>query len=165
MRITDRLLGDHKTFRKMLGDIDAIYKSAPGARDKNKLIRIAELFKDHLLLHAWFEDYFYYPVIAKELSRFENSGVTFAYVKHLEHEHKTIDGYMEQLEQQVKQSDPTWPQTFALFRLGLEAHMKSEEQILFPESERVLGEARLNDLSDEMEKHRSEAPKIRPHAK
>lgn len=167
MKITDRLIGDHKTFIKMLNDIESIYQQPPLQRDRKKLIRIVELFKDHLLLHAWFEDHYYYPAITQEIDRFAGGPVTPVYMQHLDHEHKTIDGYLDRLEAEVKAEPPvtTWPQTYALFGHGLYGHMKREEQELFPESERVLGSERLNRLSEEMEKERSKAPKIRLHAK
>ncbi len=167
MKITDRLVGDHKTFRKMLADIEVIHKQPPVDRDAKKLIRIVELFKDHLMLHAWFEDQFYYPAIVKDIERFSQGPITRVYVNHLDHEHKTIDGYVDRLEVEVKSQPPvsTWPQTHSLFSHGLQSHMKKEEEELFPESERVLGASRLVELSDEIERHRSEAPKVRMHAR
>ena len=167
MKITDRLIGDHKTFRKMLADLDAIVRQTAGERDVKKLVRTVELFKDHLLLHAWFEDHFYYPAISKEIDRFAGGPLTRDYMSHLDHEHKTVDGYLDQLEAEVKQTPAavSWPQTLALFSLGLQAHMKKEEEELFPESERVMGAERLVELSNEIERHRSEAPKIRLHTR
>lgn len=167
MKITDRLVGDHKTFRKMLGDLDVISSQPAGERNRTKLIRTVELFKDHLVLHAWFEDHFYYPAISKELDRFVGGPLTLAYMTHLDHEHKTVDGYLDRLETEVKQNPAqfSWPQTFALFSHGLQAHMKKEEIELFPESERVMGAERLVELSNEIERHRSEAPKVRMHTR
>jgi len=88
-------------------------------------------------------------------------------INHLDHEHKTIDGYVERLEGEVKAQPivSTWPQSYALFSHGLLSHMKREEEELFPESERVLGISRLVELSDEIERHRSEAPKVRMHTR
>lgn len=37
MKITDRLIGDHKTFRKMIQDLDALAETPPIQRDKQKL--------------------------------------------------------------------------------------------------------------------------------
>lgn len=165
MKITDRLIGDHKTFRKMIQDLDTLAETLPVQRDKQKLRRLVGLFKDHLVVHAWFEDNFYYPAVREVLSRTSDAVLTPAYMKHLEHEHKSIDGYLDRLESEV-QSDPimvSWPQTYALFHHGLRLHMKKEEDELFPASERLLGSARLEELSKEMERHRADAPKARLH--
>ena len=166
MKITDRLIGDHKTFRKMGAEIEEIMRGAPAERDQKRLVRIVELFKDHLVLHAWFEDNFYYPAVEAAIGKEVSTLLTPTYMKHLEHEHKTIDGYVDRLEEEVKQQPPAfgWPQTFALFSHGLKGHMKREEEELFPESERLLGAAQLEKLSDEMEKRRSGAPRIRIHS-
>lgn len=167
MKITDRLVGDHKTFRKMLTTINEIKDAPAPSKDIKKLIRMVELFKDHLIIHAWFEDEFYYPAVSQKIDNFSGGPINRQYMAHLENEHKTIDGYVDKLEEEVKK-DPivsTWPQTFALFSLGLSSHMKKEEDELFPESEKVLGERTLIDLSNKIEKHRSEAPKVRSHAR
>lgn len=119
-----------------------------------------------MVVHAWFEDNFYYPAVRKGLSSASVPPLTPAYMDHLEHEHKTIDGYLDRLEQEVASEPiaPSWPQTYALFHHGLRLHMKKEEEELFPASERLLGSARLEELSQEMERRRAEAPKARLHA-
>jgi hemerythrin-like domain-containing protein len=167
MKFTDRLIGDHKTFRKMIADIEEIYRQVPDQRDGKKLVRTVELFKSHLLIHAWAEDRFYYPAISKEIERFKGSPINSAYMNHLDHEHKTVDGYLDRLLEEVR-SQPivrSWPQTFALFQHGLSAHMRKEEEELFPESERVMGADRLIELSHELERHRGEAPKVQMHTR
>jgi len=166
LKITDRLIGDHKTFRKMSGDIDAIVKSPPAQRDVRRLIRLVELFKDHLVVHAWFEDRYFYPELRRALTRGAPSEITPAYMDHLDHEHKTVDGYVDRLEREVKGVPPSfgWPQTFALLFHGLKSHMRKEEEELFPAADALLGSERLEALSVEMERHRSEAPRIRAHA-
>lgn len=167
MKFTDRLIGDHKTFRKMIADIEEMLRQGPDQRDPKKLVRTVELFKSHLLIHAWAEDRFYYLAISKELTRFQGGPINAAYMSHLDHEHKTVDGYLARLEEEVK-SQPivrSWPQTFALFQHGLVAHMRKEEEELFPESERVMGIESLVELSAEIERHRSEAPKVRMHTR
>jgi hemerythrin-like domain-containing protein len=167
MKITDRLIGDHKTFAKMTQDIDDLTNQPAGQRDHNKVVRLVELFKDHLLIHAWFEDMFYYPVIREALRTKPMPPLNQTYMDHLDHEHKTVDAYLDQLEKEVKHTPRvhTWPQTFALFAAGLTSHMRREENELFPLSEKLLGETRLHELSDEMEKNRSKAPAVRAHTR
>ena len=167
MKITDRLIGDHKTFRKMIADLETIANAKPAERDRRKLLRLVELFKDHLLLHAWFEDTFYYPAISAGLDPARAPRLNAAYMSHLDHEHKTVDGYIDRLEDEVKANPPVpwWPQTFALFQRGLESHMRREEEELFPWSEDLLGAEKLEALSLEMEKNRAKAPPIRTHTR
>lgn len=165
MKITDRLIGDHKTFRKMLADLGVLC-SVPEAADQRRLVRLAELFNDHLVIHAWFEDTFYYPAVRQGLDPTVEPHITLAYLEELEEKHRAIDGHIARLEVEVK-SRPLlagWPGTYALFHSGLQAHMKKEEDRLFPASERLLGARRLEDLALEMERRRAEAPKIRRHA-
>jgi hemerythrin-like domain-containing protein len=163
MKITDRLVGDHKTFRKMLADLDAIADLKPAARDSRRLIRLVESFVDHLMLHAWCEDTFYYPVIRAALLGAPAS-ITANYMDHLDNEHRTVDGYLERLEREVKANPPvaSWPQTYALFSKGLLSHMKKEEE-LFPLSEQFLGVPNLEEISKELEKNRAQAPAVRLH--
>lgn len=167
MKITDRLIGDHKTFLKMGKEIDDISNLAASKREHKKLVRVVELFKDHLIIHAWFEDMFYYPAVRAGLQSKDMPPLNAIYMDHLDHEHKTVDAYLDQLEREVKSSPlvHTWPQTFALFFHGLKSHMRREEDELFPLSEKLLGEARLHELSAEMEQQRAKAPAIRVHAR
>lgn len=167
MKLTDRLVGDHKTFRKMLADLDQLANQPPAERHLPKLIRHVELFKDHMVLHAWCEDTFYYPAIRDGLSRGAVPPLSVAYMDHLDHEHITVDGYLDRLELDVKATpiNSMWPQTYALFSKALLTHMRKEEEELFPLSEQMLGAARLEALSKELEHRRSEAPRIRLHTK
>lgn len=166
MKITDRLIGDHKTFRKMLGDLDRIADAPPSRCEMPRLIRLVELFKDHLMLHAWAEDTFYYPVIRQNLSS-APPPLSVIYMDHLDQKHRTVDGYLDRLEGEVKTGTPTptWPQTYALFAKGLLGHMKKEEEELFPISEKLLGSDRLEAISQELEKRRKEAPTVRLHTR
>lgn len=165
MKITDRLVGDHKTFRKMLGELELVVNQPANQRDQRRLVRLVELFADHLMLHAWCEDTFYYPAVRAVIPR-APAPLTVSYMDHLDQEHRTVDGYLERLEQEVKAEPPvfSWPQTYALFSKGLLAHMKKEEEELFPLSEKLLGAAELEKLSLELERNRSKAPAVRMHS-
>lgn len=162
MKITDRFIGDHKTFRKMMGDIRAIAETPAAERDQRKLVRLTELLRHHLVIHSWFEDEFYYPAMRETFLNNRMPPLTDAYMCTLEEEHKAIDGSLDRLEREVR-ADPAgaWPQAFAAFFHGLSSHMRKEEEELFPASVKLLGDAGLERLSLEMERHRSDAPKVR----
>src|SRR5260370_10963418 len=97
MKITDRLVGDHLTFKKMVRDLEAMADQGPPERDGRRLIRLVELLKDHLTLHAWCEDTFYYPPV-RQAPKPAGSPLTPAYMDHLDSEHRTVDGYLDRLE-------------------------------------------------------------------
>lgn len=165
MKITDRFVGDHKTFRKLIRDLGLMAGAKPAEWDKKRLIRLVELFKDHLILHSWGEETFYYPAVRARVPD-KSPVVDKAYMDRLDKEHNSVDGTMDQLERQVKETPVAmeWPRTFQSFVDGLVAHMEKEENELFPFSEGLLGVAGLEELSDELERRRREAPAIRRHA-
>lgn len=165
MKITDRFVGDHKTFRKLIRDISESAGQRPEEWNQKRIIRLVELFKDHLILHAWGEETFYYPVIR---SRLPNNGPVLNndYMDRLDVEHRTVDGALDQLEREIKLNpiSPAWPHTFQAFIEGLTAHMEKEETELFPFSEGLIGKEGLEELSKELESRRREAPAIRRHS-
>jgi len=153
MKITERLAGDHRTFRKFLSELDQIADQPAGQWDRNRLGRLTLLFKDHLSIHAWAEDTFYYPEVRKHLT--SSSGrLTVAYMDHLDQEHRQIDAALDRLENELKNSptSTTWPQMYALFSKGLQAHMRKEEEELFPLSEELLGAPTLEMISNALAK-------------
>jgi hemerythrin-like domain-containing protein len=165
MKITQRLTGDHITFRKMLGELDAIADQPAPQRDMARLQRLVMLLKDHLTLHAWCEDHYYYPSVRQAVLKTPYPPLNRTYMDHLDDEHKTVDRYLDHVEKDLLHKPPvqSWPQNYALFCKGLKAHMKKEEEELFPLSEELLGSDTLETLSQNLEKHRSEAPRARLH--
>lgn len=167
MKITERLAGDHETFRKIMAELDAISAYPADESVRRRLIRLVELFVDHLLIHAWGEENFYYPAVRRSAATTPDSVMTADFMDRLNREHEEIDRRLVQLENEVKARPIAagWPQTYRLFSRDLIAHMRAEEEELFPASEARLGEKALEKLSLELEKHRSEAPKARPHSR
>ncbi len=165
MKITDRFIGDHKTFRKLIGDINSIAGQPTDQWDRKKLLRWVELFKDHLILHAWGEETFYYPAVRVRLSE-DSPVINRSYVDRLDVEHDDVDRLMDQLEAEVRENplSVNWPITYQSFVDGLTAHMGKEEAELFPFSEGLLGSEGLDRLSAELERRRREAPPIRRHS-
>ncbi len=165
MKITDRFVGDHKTFRKLIKDISQIAGKKPDEWDAKRLIRLAELFKDHLILHAWGEETFYYPAVKNKIP-VGGPLINKAYMDHLDDDHRTIDRLVDELERQVKETPISvqWPNTYQTFISGLADHMNKEENEVFPFSEGLLGKEGLEELSKELERRRKEAPPIRRHS-
>ena len=165
MKITDRLIGDHKTFRKLIKDLDEIVAQTPQSRNIKRLIRLVELFKSHMILHAWGEDTFYYPVVRSHLNE-NDPKFNSRYMDQMDKEHDSVDGNLTKLEKEVKETPPnsTWVDTYQTFVKGLTAHMDEEEKSLFPFSEKLLGETGLIEISKELETRRKEAPAIQRHS-
>ena len=164
MKITDRFIGDHKTFRKLISDIQSLTGARPSSSDRIKLARLSLFLKDHLVIHAWFEDRFFYPAVRSRIEKRSLPPITVRYFTELEKEHKSIQEQSVVLEREANAFAPFWPQTFSNFRQALESHMRKEEEELFPTAEQLLGPEGLESLSTEMERHRSEAPRpaLRP---
>lgn len=161
MKITDRFIGDHKTFRKLMGDLDIL--AVADTPDQKRLIRLIELFVDHLILHSWGEETFYYPAVAAKAGQ---PPLTQAYMTLLDEDHAVVDKVIQRLETEVKRQplNPIWKASYAEFKKGLTDHMRKEEDELFPLSEKLLGATELQEISATLEKRRSEAPKIRIHS-
>ena len=163
MKITDRFIGDHKTFRKLMREIESI-QSPNDETERRRLIRLVELFVDHLLLHAWGEETFYYPEVGKAAAS-SKAVADSAYMKLLDDEHRSIDSVLQDVERMVKEPvvSPEWKLKYEFFKEHLVAHMTKEEEEFFPLSEKLLGKDGLEQISDTLEKNRSKAPPIRIH--
>jgi hemerythrin-like domain-containing protein len=158
MKITDRFIGDHKTFKKLIGDLDKLPAQVVAPEDARRLVRLVELFVDHLLLHAWGEETFFYPRVAQVT---QNGGEE---QHRLEREHGEVDALARRMEEEARKSGGgDWRSAYDGFKKELLGHMTMEETDLFPRSESLLGAAELENISRELERRRSEAPRIRRH--
>lgn len=164
VKITDRLIGDHKTFRKMLFELGQLAGDPVGPSEAARLVRLAELIKDHQTIHSWAEDHFFYPAVRAVLPK-APAPLCFRYMDQLDDEHEAIEAALDRLERQVRHHPPApgWSDTYALFFHELQTHMKKEEEDLFPLSERLLGDKALEQLSRTLEENRHQAPPIRLH--
>lgn len=166
MKITERLLEDHKTFRKIMSEIEVIGAARPkdGPVDR-RLIRLVELLVDHLIIHTWGEETFYYPAIQAVLRKDPHPLISKQYLMSLSDQHQKIDELVFRLEKEIKTSNgpENWGVLYASFAGQLMAHIRKEEEELFPRSESLLGETRLEQLSLTFERNRSKAPKVNPH--
>lgn len=162
MKITDRFIGDHKTFRKLLDEIHKLADAGP-TRDAKRLTRLVMLLIDHIVIHSWGEDRFFYPVIRENLAAEYGAGVTPAYMDVMDAEHVVIDQALSRLESEVDRDPKSdgWVPAFETVRAELTAHMGKEERELFPFAERRLGTAALDSISIEIERRRREAPAVR----
>lgn len=153
MTITDRLLADHKAFRKILDDLESVARRPVAERNPVQLRKEVSLLKRMILFHARVEDEVYFPAAAKA-----GTPVAAEFIPHLMQEHKTIEGYLLRLEAQVstRPVSASWPQTFSLLATGLRGHFKREEEELFPQADAALGADGLAALAQEADRRKSE---------
>jgi len=162
VKITDRFIGDHKTFRKMLFELGQMTGEPIGHAEAPRLVRLVELFKDHFQVHTWAEDTFFYPAVRAVLPKAPQP-FCLRYLEELEDEHKTVESGINHLELQVRRHPPQahWPDTYAHFFQALQSHLKREEELLFPLSERILGAEALEKLCQNLEENHYKAPPVR----
>lgn len=144
MTLTDRLLADHKAFRKILDDIEAVVRRPVMERNPVQLRKEVSLLKRMVIFHAKVEDDVYFPAAARVVTDLPSE-----FIPHLTQEHKTIEGYLARLEAQVstRPVSASWPQTFALLSSGLRSHFKREEEEFFPKADAALGPDALEELA------------------
>jgi iron-sulfur cluster repair protein YtfE (RIC family) len=161
VKITDRFIGDHKTFRKILFEIGQLAGDPIGPAESARLTRLVELLKDQLLVHTWAEGHVYFPAIRAVLPKAPD--VCLDILAQLKEEHETIEVVLNQLEQLIRHhpSSPAWSETYVVFFHELQSHMRNEERDLFPLSERLLGEEDSELLFRSLEDNHDKIPSTR----
>lgn len=164
MKITDRLASDHRSFEKLIADIDRL-AGAEAVPDPIRLIRLVELLSDLLSVHGWGEDNFYYPAVRRSISRFPDD-IDDGYMDRMGDEHAGAVMILREVEAKVKQSppDPAWKEGFADFKKRIGSHIESEESVLFPLSEEKLGDGILTGAMELFDENRRHAPEARARA-
>jgi hemerythrin-like domain-containing protein len=140
-KATDQLLKDHKMIRKILSEFSV---------DNPRYAELLKTLQRIVVAHAWFEDAVFLP--AFEAEPLLNKRFTAEIVQ----EHKDIDFFLKLL----RKTPPAQKKETELYNLQLrvllDTHFKKEEDGLFPLTERLLDEAGMNALSDEMERRKTE---------
>lgn len=141
MGLTSQLRADHAEFAVLGREIEAILRSSAPGHDREHLAGLVKKFQVRLDEHSRLEDDVFYPAVRGVMGR--SVLIDQKYMDHLDNEHRSIDGHLAKLVEQVTAPKLMlgWGQTFAIFSVGLRSHMRREEEELFPEAERLLGEA------------------------
>jgi len=155
VKITDRFIGDHKSFRKMLFELGQMAGEPIGQIQAPRLVRLVELLKDQFQAHARAEDEAFYSKVRTLIPQAPEP-LCVRLLGELEAEHQALVGAIDHLERQVRRSPPQpgWPDTYAHFFQKLQNHMKKEEEQLFPLSERIFGPSGLEKLSQALKENR-----------
>ena len=164
VKITDRFIGDHKTFRKMLFELGQIAGEPVGQAEAPRLVRLVELSRISFSYHTWGRYLFSIPLSEpsspKRLRLFASATWNSSKMS----------------TRPWKATSTTWSCRFAGIRLRptgriptrqvsryWQSHLKKEEEQLFPLSERILGAGGLEKLSQNLEDNHFKAPPARQH--
>jgi iron-sulfur cluster repair protein YtfE (RIC family) len=140
-KATDQLIKDHKMIRKVLADFSVDHPRYP---------ELLKTLQRIVVAHAWFEDEVFLPAFEAEplLSK--------RFTDEIVQEHRDIDHLLKLL----RKTPPAQKKETELFNLQLrvilDAHFKKEEDGLFPLAGKLLDDAGLNALGDEMERRKTE---------
>lgn len=138
-QVIENLKSDHEEFRALGRAIESLMRGPAAQLDRGRLVRLVNEFKQKLERHSSSEDAELYPAVRGMIGK--SALIDHVYMNHLDHEHRSIDGHLSTLLEQISAERlmTGWGQTFAIFSVGLRSHMRREEEELFPEAQRLLG--------------------------
>lgn len=139
MRITDRFSKEHATFVTQLEGLQAA--CADGAPVGN-LVHTVKMLTAPLLQHAENEEVLLFPDLVERL------GGEGGPVEVLRQEHVMIHGQVDTLTGEPSRAD--FLHVFGQFQRLLREHIEKEEDVVFPLSAELLGDARLTELDAEI---------------
>lgn len=135
MNAIDFLLKEHNHVRKTLSMVD---EQSHSTETKRKMF---QSLGQELIRHEAMEHKIWYPC-------FKNDKVLFDRVKHLISEENMAEKAIQQLAS-IK-AEQEWENKFSKLKKDVEAHASEEEKRLFPEVQKVLTEAELNEIGIKM---------------
>ncbi len=142
VKATDLLKADHDKVR----DLFKRYDDARGAARAE----IAQTVSRELTVHAAIEEEVFYPALEKS-----RESDTVKMVRESFEEHKIVKTLIRELSE-TSPRDPRFEAKFTVLRESVEHHAGEEEDDLFPDAERDLGDERLLQLGDRMRERKEE---------
>ncbi|MEP6995085.1 MAG: hemerythrin domain-containing protein [Acidobacteriota bacterium] len=142
IKATDLLTKDHDKVRALFKR----YKDAVGAAKA----QIAQEVSRELTIHAHIEEELFYPALQKSK---ENDTVKM--VRESFEEHKIVKTLIQELAE-TSPRDPRFEAKFTVLQENVEHHADEEENDLFPDAERDLGDDRLFALGSQMRDRKDE---------
>ena len=140
MRIIDRFSREHEAFVK---ELDTLRIAVASGADVGRAIAQVRTLAGPLLTHAANEEVLLFPDLVEKLGGEDRGPVGV-----LRQEHTIIHGQVDTLRGTPTQAD--FARVFAAFDSLLRAHIDKEEDVLFPLSARLLGDARLVEMDEEI---------------
>jgi iron-sulfur cluster repair protein YtfE (RIC family) len=145
IKATDALLKDHLLINKILEQFSL---------ENPRFGHICQTLHRAVLGHAWFEDEIFLPAIQTEPLLFRR------FTDEIYQEHHDINTLLTLLRQTLPENQEVLEFYSRELRVLLSTHFKKEEDALFPITERILSEAGLLELGEEMKRRRSETQKF-----
>lgn len=138
MRIIDRFSAEHATYTEQL---DRLVRLVDEGGDVAVAIAAARALATPLLKHAENEEVLLFPDL---IARMGGEGP----VQVLQEEHRIIHGQVSRLTGEPTRAD--FAAVLAAFDKLLREHIAKEEDVLFPMSAELLGDARLREMDAEI---------------
>jgi hemerythrin superfamily protein len=132
-------------------NVSLIFKKIESIKSKETAQTHEQLFKElstELELHAKVEEDIVYPV-------FEKHGETRQIIEESVREHKQIDRLLSELKG-MRPDDQKWMGKLGELRQEVEHHVKEEEEQLFPQGRKIIGEDQAQQLGKTVEKKKEE---------
>jgi hemerythrin superfamily protein len=142
VKATDLLKADHDKVRGLFKRFD----DAQGAARAE----IVENVSRELTIHAAIEEELFYPALQRSHER-----DTVKMVRESFEEHKIVKTLIQELSE-TSPRDPQFEAKFTVLREAVEHHAEEEEDDLFPDAQRDLGDDRLLQLGTEMQDRKKE---------
>jgi hemerythrin-like domain-containing protein len=137
MTATEILKQDHREAMGLFERLEGTDEASGGGGSKDELF---DQLKGALTLHTKLEEQIFYPAL-------ENFDETRDLIKESYREHRKVD----QLLAETNPAAGDFTGKLSELRRNVEAHVDEEESEMFPKAERLLGQARLQEMGRQME--------------
>jgi hemerythrin-like domain-containing protein len=137
MTATEILKRDHREAIGLFERLDGAGEASGAGGAKDELFN---QLRDALKLHTKLEEQIFYPAL-------ENFDVTRDLIKESYREHQKVD----QLLAGINPAAGDFANKLSELRRNVEHHVEEEEGEMFPKAERLLGQARLQEMGRQME--------------
>jgi len=134
------LKDDHKKVKALLKELEGMDDAAPSEKRAK-----AETVIRELMVHETIEEQVFYPAFKKAA---DEEGQ--ALVAESKEEHHVVDLLMDEL-QAVDLDDPQFDAKMKVLQENVEHHIEEEEEKMFPDARKLLGNAKLQELGLAME--------------
>jgi len=139
---------DHKTVEKLFKQFEKVEKADGAATEKKALV---DQILMELTTHAYIEETIFYPVAREAVPETED------HVLESVEEHHVVAWLLSEL----KDLDPThetYDAKVTVLMENVRHHVEEEEQEWFPQVRKALGRKRLQELGEELEAAKPNAP-------
>ena len=127
-------------------NVAALFERLESASGKQKL-EVFNQIRTELELHAHIEEKIFYPALEKPT---ETKDLTLEAYE----EHKQVKTLLRELGR-ARTPNEEWEAKAKVLKENVEHHVDEEENELFPKAEQALGEARIDELGEELQAEKS----------